>query len=111
MLTTREDQRFQVLLITFLTCVYLAAHARQICQPTLRSAGLARLRYDQLVLWFSETSSLSPFCDIQAMFMTESIISDVAAQLNLPEHLVRTINMYQEGDQTHFGQAIVNNQV
>ncbi|CAF3610866.1 unnamed protein product [Rotaria sp. Silwood1] len=42
----------------------------------------------------------------QAIFACETIVEHVAAYLKLDSLIVRRLNLYQEGDLTHFGQAL-----
>jgi xanthine dehydrogenase/oxidase len=42
----------------------------------------------------------------QGLFGCETIVEHVAAQLNIDPLTIRRLNMYKEGDITHFGQAL-----
>lgn len=42
----------------------------------------------------------------QGMMMTEIVLDHLAHALNMPGHLLREKNMYQEGQRTHFGQKL-----
>ncbi|KAF4528372.1 hypothetical protein B566_EDAN016934 [Ephemera danica] len=42
----------------------------------------------------------------QGMFMAENFIEDIAATLKMDPAEVRRLNLYQEGDETHYGQKL-----
>lgn len=42
----------------------------------------------------------------QGLFGSETIVEHVAAQLKMDPLVIRRLNMYKEGDVTHFGQAL-----
>ena len=42
----------------------------------------------------------------QAMVVIEEILSQAAARLGLPPHVVRERNMYRDGDTTHYGEEV-----
>lgn len=43
---------------------------------------------------------------VQGILFNESVMSMVAGKLGKPVEELRELNMYQEGDKTHFGQAL-----
>lgn len=45
---------------------------------------------------------------LQGMMLNECVITRMAEELGCPPERIREINMYQEGDKTHFGQEIVD---
>jgi xanthine dehydrogenase molybdopterin-binding subunit B len=42
---------------------------------------------------------------MQGLMFAEMMIDQVARMLGKPAHAIREINMYREGDVTHFGQV------
>ncbi len=42
------------------------------------------------------------------MFFTESILGEIAVKCGLPQEIVRERNMLQEGEETFYGQKVVN---
>ncbi|XP_046572351.1 LOW QUALITY PROTEIN: xanthine dehydrogenase/oxidase-like [Haliotis rubra] len=44
----------------------------------------------------------------QGMFMTESVIDKMADFLNIPGEMIRSQNLYKEGELTHFNQAVTD---
>ncbi|OHS96541.1 aldehyde oxidase and xanthine dehydrogenase [Tritrichomonas foetus] len=47
----------------------------------------------------------------QAAFFADEIIDQVASRVNKPPEEVRKLNMYKEGDKTHFGTVLKNNRI
>nr|XP_006811949.1 PREDICTED: xanthine dehydrogenase/oxidase-like [Saccoglossus kowalevskii] len=45
----------------------------------------------------------------QGMFVMEHIITDIAYKCNISQHRIREINMYKEGDLTHYNQTFITN--
>lgn len=69
------------------------------------------LHHVDITGWVCKTNKASNtafrgFGSPQGMLMIEEVIDRIARTLNLPAHVVRERNFYQEGDTTHYGQPV-----
>ena len=73
----------------------LISHQIQVCNPTIKKRIIT-------VFYVAFRGFGSP----QAMLTTETIVEHVAQHLRLDPFTVRQLNLYQDGDLTHYGQKI-----